>query len=404
MLFISIIIGENGRQGGKENPTDLLYLMGKRMILTEWPLAGYLSEKETQLNLEEFVCVLPFKTSPLYLYLQNESGKFGEIPDYATLTWMEGGDIMADAATLSRGNEIYISDQVQYVTGTAVPLADILPSADVLGNGSAFTPETFVAPARKSVTYEITSLLDYNFLLRTFYIVDPSTSVTAQQIDPVRMLEMDFSIDQKEHGPQILIYHTHSQEAFADSVVGDESTTIVGAGEYLAQILEECYGYEVLHYTESFDTRQHNYAYSYAEPVIEEILRENPSIQVVIDLHRDEMAEGTRLVTDINGRPTAQFMFFNGLSYLNELGHISYLYNPNLLENLAFSFQMQLIANMYYPGLARRIYLKGYRYNMHLTGQYLLIELGAQNNTVEEIHNACYPLADILDRVLSGRG
>ena len=124
---------------------------------------------------------------------------------------------------------------------------------------------------------------------------------------------------------------------------------------------------------------------------------------MVIDLHRDEMAEGTRLVTQVNGQPTAQFMFFNGMSYLNELGHIDYLTNPNLETNLAFSFQMQLMTNTYYPGLARRIYLKGYRYNMHLAGKYLLIELGAQNNTEQEIRNACHPLADVLDRVLSGR-
>ena len=63
---------------------------------------------------------------------------------------------------------------------------------------------------------------------------------------------------------------------------------------------------------------------------------------------------------------------------------------------------MQLKAMEYYPGLTRRIYLKGYRYNMHLCPKYLLIELGAQNNTVEEAMNACDPLAHILDMVLSG--
>ena len=63
---------------------------------------------------------------------------------------------------------------------------------------------------------------------------------------------------------------------------------------------------------------------------------------------------------------------------------------------------MQLKAAEYYPGLTRKIYLKGYRYNMHLKDKYLLIELGAQNNTLEEVMNACDPLAHILDLVLSG--
>ena len=88
------------------------------------------------------------------------------------------------------------------------------------------------------------------------------------------------------------------------------------------------------------------------------------TIQVVIDLHRDEMAEETRLVMDLDGRPTARFMFFNGLSRTKKTGNIAYLYNENLQDNLAFSFQMQMKAAEYYPGLTRRIYLKGYRYTV----------------------------------------
>lgn len=69
---------------------------------------------------------------------------------------------------------------------------------------------------------------------------------------------------------------------------------------------------------------------------------------------------------------------------------------------LHFLFRCRKKAVEYYPGLTRKIYLKGYRYNMHLKGKYLLVELGAQNNTVEEAMNACDPLAHILDMVLSG--
>ena len=95
------------------------------------------------------------------------------------------------------------------------------------------------------------------------------------------------------------------------------------------------------------------------------------------------MPEETKLVMDLDGRPTARFMFFNGLSRTKKTGNISYLYNENQEDNLAFSFQMQMAAAQYYPGLTRKIYLKGYRYNMHLRPRYLLVELGAQNNTVE---------------------
>lgn len=56
----------------------------------------------------------------------------------------------------------------------------------------------------------------------------------------------------------------------------------------------------------------------------------------------------------------------------------------------------------YYPGLTRKIYLKAYRYNMHLRPQSLLVELGAQTNTLQEAKNACEPLAQMLDMVLAG--
>ena len=262
---------------------------------------------------------------------------------------------------------------------------------------------TPIAPAQsKSVIVSQNTYQDYTSLLRNYYVVDAGTSANSAIFNAKQLLSEDLSIDRDTDGPQILIYHTHSQEGFVDSVPGDESTTIVGAGELLANILSSCYGYEVYHHTGQYDTEQHSYAYSYAEPEIAQILEENPSIQVVIDLHRDEVAENTKLLADINGVEMAQFMLFNGLSYVNGVGDISYLPNPNLQKNLAFSLQMQITANEYYPGLARRIYLKGYRYNMHLAENYLLIELGAQTNTVEEVQNACYPLADIIDKTLRG--
>ena len=97
----------------------------------------------------------------------------------------------------------------------------------------------------------------------------------------------------------------------------------------------------------------------------------------------------------------AKVMFFNGLSRTTKLGDIGYLYNPYIADNLAFSFQMQLTAAEYYPGYTRKIYLKGYRFNMHYCPKTLLVEVGAQTNTVQEAKNAMVPLADILNKVLS---
>lgn len=95
-------------------------------------------------------------------------------------------------------------------------------------------------------------------------------------------------------------------------------------------------------------------------------------------------------------------MFFNGLSRTKANGDISYLPNPYIQDNLSFSLQMQLAAESMYPGLARKIYLKGYRYSLHMMPKSLLIEAGAQTNTVEEMKNAMELLADVLAKVLVG--
>lgn len=260
-------------------------------------------------------------------------------------------------------------------------------------------PIEFQIQEYPAYSYDWSENWDYEALISNFYAVDKSTYLKEEYVGLKQLLEPDLSVDKNAQGPQILIYHTHSHEAFADSVQGDPSTTIVGAGDKLASLLEEKYGFKVLHDTGIYDQDRDD-AYNQSLPAIEKILEENPTIEVVIDLHRDAVSDDRRLVIDLQGHPTARFMFFNGLSYSRKNGEIEYLANPYIQENLAFSFQAQVAANELYPGIARKVYLKAYRFNMHLMPKSMLIELGAQNNTVEEIMNACDPLAHILAIVL----
>lgn len=247
---------------------------------------------------------------------------------------------------------------------------------------------------------------DFDFVMSNFYTVDKTTSINSEQLNAPALLEMDMRMQGDNEKPQILIYHSHSQEAFIDSVAGDPSTTIVGVGEYLTTLLQDTYGYNVIHVTDTFDIvdgkLDRNKAYTYAQERISQILEENPSVEVVIDLHRDGVADDKKLVTTIDGKDTAKIMFFNGLSRTNQNGEISYLPNPYIQENLAFSLQLMLEAKKYYPDIARTIYLRGYRYNLHLRPKALLVECGAQTNTVQEEMNAMEPLADILNKVLTG--
>ena len=169
----------------------------------------------------------------------------------------------------------------------------------------------FEAASYPAYTYDWSEKWDYEALLTNFYAVDNSTRLKEEYADLNRLLYQDLSVDQQAQGPQILIYHTHGSEAFIDSVPGDESTTIVGAGDKLAKLLEENYGFRVLHYTERFDDVRDE-AYNESLPVIEQVLQDNPTIEVVIDLHRDAVAGDRKLVMDLQGRPTARFMFLTG--------------------------------------------------------------------------------------------
>lgn len=261
-------------------------------------------------------------------------------------------------------------------------------------------PESFVPNQTPVVTFPPEKLNDFDYLIQNFYVVDRTTTINSSQLNAADLLSRKMNLSHGAETPQILIYHTHSQERFADSVPQDSSTSIVGVGEYLTQLLTN-YGFHVLHHTGEYDVETRDDAYSKAGPAIEQILKENPSIEIVIDLHRDGVAEGTHLVTEVQGKQMASIMFFNGLSRTTSNGDISYLPNPYIQDNLAFSLQMQIAAEEYYPGFSRKIYLKGYRYNLHLCPKSLLVEVGAQTNTVQEAMNAMEPLADIISKVVS---
>ena len=252
--------------------------------------------------------------------------------------------------------------------------------------------------------YILEDLQNLTYLKNNLYIVNASTKMTVEEFDAEYFIKKDLSLPETTNAelPQILIFHTHGSEGFSDSRAGKKEDTVIGAGEKLTKILEEKYGYNVLHDTTIFDRKNgkdnRNYAYNEALVYLTELLEKNPSIEVIIDLHRDA---GTKRVATVDGKQTAKVMLFNGLCR-NTQGKLSYLPNKNLKDNLAFSFQMKLIGDEMYPGLMNRIFLKDYRYNMHLKERFLLIELGTEKNTVEEAMNAMEPLADVLHQVLGG--
>lgn len=247
----------------------------------------------------------------------------------------------------------------------------------------------------KGTVYTAEQLSDFEFLKSKFFYVHKSTTAYPEQLDANILLSKDMTIPESSE-PQILLFHTHGSEAFSDSAAGDANMTVVGVGNYLAQLLSEQYGIQVIHNTEVFP---YSDSYSMALDMLNQTLAEHPSIQVTIDLHRDS---GGHDVVDINGKPTAPIMFFNGMCQTPE-GPLDGVENPYLMDNLAFNFQMKLKAEAYYPGFTLRTFLKAYRYNQHVLPRATLVEVGTENNTFEEAKNAMEPLADILYKVLRGK-
>ena len=263
------------------------------------------------------------------------------------------------------------------------------------------------APGTAGISPELLSQLsDFDYLLNEYFTLDAGTTIDGELLNAGDLLNEDLTIEKKSGMPQILIYHTHSQETFADSREGVTEDSIVGMGEVLAELLRDKYGYQVIHDTGVYDlidgVPDRSAAYDYARAAVLEILEQNPSIEVIIDLHRDGV-EGEKFVTEIDGKPASMIMFFNGLSRDNQNQPLTWLENPYIRENLAFSLQLELKAREQYPGFTRNIYLKAQRYNLHLRPRSLLVEAGTQLNTVEEERNAMEPLAELLDQVLTGR-
>ena len=254
--------------------------------------------------------------------------------------------------------------------------------------------------------HEITTLEDIRAHL--FY-VDSSAYVYLDDFPLELLSALDLTLPLQGAVPRVLITHTHSQEAFIDSEYGNIDHSIIGIGRYLANILSTQYGISVVHDIGFYDIvdgeRKIMGSYERMEEGVMRILQMHPEIEVIIDLHRDAAPEHRTLSMDLDGTPTAQLMFFNGITRLSTDGSPKELYelfNPYITENLALSLQMFLTTNEHYPGLARRNYIRGYRYSLHMKPRSLLVEVGGHTSTVEEARNAMYPLARVLVEVLGG--
>lgn len=330
------------------------------------------------------------------------------------LATQENGGSFDDASA----DNTPLEDKTETVLDTAEAMAEVEAGEGTVEEGfpdylygdsymEQMEQETHSVGENQQLIQSLKEKHSLTYLLKHFYILNPTTTIDEKIFDVDQLLSKDCTIKKKEE-PQILILHTHgASEYFSDSREGNEEDSVIGVGDELTRILEEEYGYQVIHDRTPYDLIDgeidRNQAYTIVDQKVPELLEEYPGIEVVIDLHRDASSDGkTKRVTTIDGKDVAKVMFFNGLSR-NLDGDIEYLYNPNLQGNLAFSLQMKLKSMEYYDDFTLPIFLKGYRYSLHMKEKSLLIELGNEVNTVEEAKNAMEPLAKILDAVLMGK-
>ena len=397
------------------------YILGKGggFVLDRPVVREAMARQEAKRRLEDMVIrtLMPGYTAAVQGWTMNWMAWLLEptLPMYGYLashTMQEKGETGTDTSVeqqaaseeTEHSKETEHSEATEYSQETALP-QETAPG-EAAGEGQKTIQEDKSAKEAVSTAVSpdlLQQLSDYDYLLNQYFTVDASTTADARLLDASKLLTEDLSIRKNPQVPQILIYHTHSQEEFADSVPGDTKTSIVGMGEVLTEALQG-YGYQVIHDTGVYDlidgVLDRSAAYDYARVAVENILQEYPTIEVIIDLHRDGV-DGQKFVTEIDGKPTSMIMFFNGISRNSQDEPIAYLANPYTQQNLAFSLQLELAAREKYPGYTRNIYLKAERFNLHLRPRSLLVEAGTQLNTVEEEKNAMQPLADLLHEVLN---
>ena len=207
-----------------------------------------------------------------------------------------------------------------------------------------------------------------------------------------------------ENKKDVIIFHTHTCESYTPTenfnyqASGSFRTTdlnysVARVGKEL-DIQLKSYGFNVTHNQTYHDYPEYSGSYGKSLTTVENILKEQPNTQMVIDLHRDAVGSKPDYAPSvkIGDETAAQLMFVIG----TDGGGLQHL---NWQDNLKFAIKVQQKANELYPGLFRPIIVRNSRYNQHLTKAATIIEVGATGNTMEQCMTSMKYLAKILDEV-----
>lgn len=270
----------------------------------------------------------------------------------------------------------------------AVPLPPVIPTTPPT---PTHPPEQTPALPQTPVTFSEDELEHIPMYYRCDYRPELAPLLTGP-------LQWDLSGDE----PKVLIVHTHTSESYTPVESGeyepsgdyrtlDPNYNVLSVGEVLCSMLEEA-GIGVLHDREFHDTPSYNDSYSNTRISTEQILAQNPSIELIIDLHRDAAdTPAGQLMTEcqIGDETAAQLMMVVGT---DDCG----LEHPDWPKNLAVALKLQALLERENPGICRKLTLTDQRYNQHLGRHALLIEVGAAGNTLPEAKLAAAQLAKAI--------
>jgi len=274
-----------------------------------------------------------------------------------------------------------------------LPLVDLLPTSSE-STAAAAPPIVIEQPSQPVFT---PSPSDYQSTGTIYF-----KNETDYRIDMTSLLQKERPVSLGEDGVQVLIMHTHGTEAYTPSPghayvasgeyrTTDSSANMLHVGQAICDILNTR-GISTIHSRTLNDYPAYSGSYNRALKDIQAYIKQYPTIQLVIDVHRDAIATGNtyyKTAADVDGKQTAQLMFVTG----TDAGGLSH---PNWLGNLTFQAQLHDMLNSAYPGIMRPISIRASRFNQHVRIGSMLLEVGACGNTLEEAVSAAGIFANTL--------
>lgn len=190
----------------------------------------------------------------------------------------------------------------------------------------------------------------------------------------------------------IVIYHTHATESYLPASASNAhttelSSTVREAGQTLKAQLEQ-HGYSVVHDMTLHDYPSYNKSYNRSLETVKKLCAAYSNRKLIVDLHRDAAVSGKANTTVIDGKTVASFCLVVGTE------------NANYSALRALADRITAEANKMYPGFAKPVVEKPHKYNEYVSDSYILLEMGNNANTIEEVNSAMPYLANVLTEVL----